>query len=324
MPRAATSVATSTRVRALRLVTVNRCSADALAAEALGEPVRPALGPGEDERSGDLVVCEEREEQAKFARPVHEVDGLRDRLPGRGDRVDGHFHRLVQQPARELADLARLGGREEQRLALARKRLCNAANIGNEAHVEHAVGLIEDEHLHLGEVHLAVAHQVEESSGSGDQDVDAAAQRGYLGSLADAAEDDGAADATSGRVAPEALGDLCGELTRRGQHQGADRLAETVGLDAQEFVEDGQGKGRGLSGAGLGAGEQVAGLERVGNGGSLNRSRFGVAEGLDDGDQFGVEIQGLEAARRGARAGFSVQCRGRQMDILSLERTAGE
>jgi hypothetical protein len=224
----------------------------------------------------------------------------------RSKRIDGHLHRLVEQPSRELADLARLRGREKEGLALAGKSLRDATDVGDEAHVEHAVGLVEDEHLHLGEIHLAVAHEVEEPSGGSDQDVDAAAQRRYLGPLADASEDDLAADAAPGRVAPEALGDLRGELARRGQHQGAERPAATVGLDAQELVEDGESEGSGLSGAGLGAGEQVAGLEGVGDGVSLNRSRLGVAEGVEDGDQLGVEIQRLEAAR----ADFLVDGRG--------------
>ena len=123
-------------------------------------------------------------------------------------------------------------------------------------------------------------------------------------------------DPAAGRVAPEALGDLRGELAGRGQHQGADRPAATVGLDAQQLVEDGEGEGCGLSGAGLGAGEHIAGFEGVGNGLSLNRSWLGVAKGLEDGDQLGVEIQGLEATREGARAGFLVHCRNRQMGFL--------
>jgi hypothetical protein len=132
-----------------------------------------------------------------------------------------------------------------------------------------------------------------------------------LGPLADASEDHLAADAAPGRVAPEALGDLRGELARRGQHQRADRPAATRGLDAQQLVEDGKGEGCGLAGAGLGAGEQVAGLQGVGDGVSLNRGRLCVSEGLEDGDQLGVEIQRLEAAR-GALASFWVRCSCRQ------------
>ena len=279
---------------------MDRRRLDALPGEAAGETVRPALGPGEDEDPIDLDVFEQREQEAELARPFHEVDRL--------------GHRLVEETTRELTDLAGLRGREQQGLALTRKRGGDAADVGDEAHVEHAIGLVEDEHLHLGEVHHAVAHQVEEPPGRRHQHVHAAAQRLHLGALADAPEDDLAAHAAPRRVAAEALGDLGGQLAGGSQDQGADRPAAVVGLDAQQLVEDGEREGRGLAGAGLGAGEQVAGLQRVGNGPSLDGSRLGVAELLEHGDQLGVELEALETARGGTRAGLLFHGRGGQMD----------
>ena len=47
-------------------------------------------------------------------------------------------------------------------------------HLGQEPHVGHAVGLVEDEHLHRGERQLAALHEVDETAGRADDDVDAA------------------------------------------------------------------------------------------------------------------------------------------------------
>ena len=59
----------------------------------------------------------------------------------------------------------------------------------DEAHVEHAVGLVEHEGLEAVEPHVALVHQVEQTARCRHQDVDAARQVVHLRALADAAED---------------------------------------------------------------------------------------------------------------------------------------
>ena len=80
----------------------------------------------------------------------------------------------------------------------------DALHVGPEAHVEHAVGLVEDEHLDVREVAVALAAQVEQAARGGDEHVDAAAKRLGLRLVADAAVDDG--DAVLGE-----LGGLAGD-----------------------------------------------------------------------------------------------------------------
>ena len=63
--------------------------------------------------------------------------------------------------------------------------------------------------------------EVEEAAGRGDEDIDAAGQSLDLGSLADAAEDAGLAEAGARAVGREARVDLGGELAGRGDDQGA-------------------------------------------------------------------------------------------------------
>ena len=56
----------------------------------------------------------------------------------------------------------------------------DAADVVDEAHVEHAVGFVEHEHLDAVELHGAVRHQVEQPAGRRDQHVDAVGERAHL------------------------------------------------------------------------------------------------------------------------------------------------
>ena len=53
----------------------------------------------------------------------------------------------------------------------------DALDVVDEAHVEHAVGFVEHEHLDLVEAQRALVHEIEQAAGRGDQHVDAVRQR---------------------------------------------------------------------------------------------------------------------------------------------------
>ena len=159
------------------------------------------------------------------------------------------------------------------------KRRDDPAHVVDEAHVEHAVGLVEDEDLEPAEADVALAHQVEQAAGRGDQDVDAARQRLDLRVLADAAEDHRAPERQMAAVGREARLDLGGELAGRGQHQDAAALGPRAARLAGEALQDRQREGRGLAGAGLGAAEQIAAREQVRDRLQLDGGRGGVVLG---------------------------------------------
>ena len=121
-----------------------------------------------------------------------------------------------------------------------------------EAHVEHAVGLVEHEVGDRGERDVSLPHQVEQASRGGDEQVDAPPQRVDLGPLAHAAEDHAVADVGPAGVVAAALLDLYGQLARGGEHQGADRAAALRTGRLGELLEDGEGEGGGFARAGLG------------------------------------------------------------------------
>jgi hypothetical protein len=78
--------------------------------------------------------------------------------------------RLVGQ----LLDLVREGGREEQGLLLGGQQREDLLDVADEAHVEHAVGLVQHQDLELAEVEVALALVVQQAARRGDEDLDAA------------------------------------------------------------------------------------------------------------------------------------------------------
>ncbi len=87
----------------------------------------------------------------------------------------------------------------------------------DEAHVQHAVGFVEDEDADFFELRVALLDEVDQASGRRDHDVHPVAERGGLGVLPDAAEDHRMAEMEEAAVAGEALADLRRELARRGE-----------------------------------------------------------------------------------------------------------
>ena len=163
---------------------------------------------------------------------------------------------LVGVGGGELAGRALQGGREEQRLAIVRGLGDDPADRRLEAHVEHAVGLVEDEHLDVVERDRVAAEQVLEPAGGGDDDVGAAGGVA-LRAEADAAVDGGDAEAAGAGDRVELVDDLAGELAGRRQDQ---RREAVAGLDR---VDGRDPEGERLARAGRGLDQQVVAVERV-------------------------------------------------------------
>ena len=287
-PRAATSVATRTRIVAvlealeragpvrLRAVGMDRHRVEALAIEPVGQPRRGQLRPGEDEDLAHVVLADEVGEKGFLAVAVDRVDQLVDGLEGRVPRRDLDRGRIAQDPARQAPDVVRERGREHQVLPLGGEQRDDLLDVGQEAHVEHPVGLVEDEDLDLAEVGDLLPDEVEEAPGCRDEDLDAAAQGLDLGIHRDPAVDDGRTQRDRPAVGPHALVDLHRELAGRDEDQHPDRVTgrREAGVRlVAEAVEDGQDEGGRLAGAGLRRGEDVSALEDERDGRLLDGGR---------------------------------------------------
>ena len=189
------------------------------------------------------------------------------------------------------ADLLRHGRGEEQGLTLARHVPEDLPDVRQEALVEHAVRLVDDERLDAAELDEPLSDQIEQPAGRRDDDVDAVAERARLRVLADAAEDDRGPQRAAATVGVEAVVDLRRELARRRDHEHARGAPARASIEA---LEDGQRERCGLAGARLRASEQVAPCEHVRDGLDLDGRRHLVARLVNRGERGRGERQILK------------------------------
>ncbi len=128
---------------------------------------------------------------------------------------------------------------------------------------------------------MPLLHQVEQPSRTGDDDIDAGAERGDLRSFSHAAENRGHVQRQMFSVRAHIFLDLHDQFTGRCEDQNASAARLAVADHAGKFGEDRQREGGGLSGAGLRDADQVVAGEDLGNGLGLDRRRFGVTSFLD-------------------------------------------
>ena len=133
----------------LRAVAVDRGRVHALAVQLVGEPVRADPGRDEDQHLVDAPRLDEVHEELALALARHRMDDVRDELRGRVLRRDLHRDRVAQERFCERADLVGERGREQQVLLARGEQRHDALDVGDEPHVEHAVGLVEHEDLDL-------------------------------------------------------------------------------------------------------------------------------------------------------------------------------
>ena len=197
----------------------------------------------------------------------------------------------MQELLGDALDFRRHGRREEQGLAGERNELADALDVGDEAHVEHAVGFVDDQKLDAGEQQPPALEMIEQPAGRRDQHVDAARELRVLIVERHAADDQRDVELLLGAVLDEAFLDLRGEFARRLEDERA-RHAR-AGAAGFQHGEHRQREGGGLAGAGLRNAEHVAAREDVGDrlfldgGGGGVTGRFNRSENLVGQTKFG-------------------------------------
>ena len=241
---------------ALGAVAVDGGAVDVVSAEEIGEAISPVLGAGEADDGLEFIVFEEFEEEAGLEVHGDGVDGLGDADGGGGLAFDLDDGGVFEELHGELADFIGHRGGEEEGLAFFGEGPEDAADVGEEAHVEHAVGFVEDEDFEVLEVGVGEAEVIEEAAGGGDDDVDAGAEGVFLRAHAHAAVDRSAGDGRVGCHFEEVGVDLRGEFAGGRDNECAD--GALFGGVGHEAVDGGEEECGGFAGAGLGAGENVA------------------------------------------------------------------
>ena len=300
---------------ALALVAVQRHGLDALVVQKVGHLVGAELGAREHQYLAPVVFADQVRQYVFLAVATHGVDHLRDALHRGVGRRDLHALRVLQQVARQFADFVAEGGAEEQALLVLGQQRQHLLHVVDEAHVEHAVGLVQHQNFDVREVDVVLAFQIEQTARRGDQDVDAARDAVDLRVHADAAEDHGGSQLQVLAVGANGFLDLRRQLARGRQHQRAD--GARFGCRARaEQLQHGQREAGRLAGAGLCAGQQVVATQHHGNGLRLDGGGGRVALLLHRAQDGGGQVQFVKVhqmdapvSRRGELLACSGGCR---------------
>ncbi len=248
----------------------------------LGDAVGTHLGADEDDRAA--LAGGDRVGDRRLVLGLHHEDVVGHGGHGAGRRVDLVGDRVVQVALDQGVDLVLQGGGEQQALAAGRDLVEDLGDLGQEAHVGHLVGLVEDGDLDVVELGGTAVDQVAQTAGGGHQDVDAALQRVDLVRHRGTAADDLEAQAEHRAEGLQGVGDLHRQLAGRDQDQTARGLGAGA-LAGGEAGQQRQAEAEGLAGAGTAAAQHVLAGQGVRDGRGLDRERGGDAalgEGADD------------------------------------------
>src|SRR5881296_178130 len=241
------------------------------------------LGAREDERL-TTFLAEEPEQERRLLLGRRLVEHLRDFRDGLGDHAGVDAHGTDEMPADQRLDLCRHRRRKAEGLPVERRYAEDALDLGCEAHVEHAVGLVEDDDAERAEAKRPALEVIEEPAGGRNNDVGSPLEPGELRPHRFAPDEDDRLDALGAAEHVERLRGLQSELARRREYERARSraavLREPRVRPDQEFDSRNR-EGGGLAGARLGAADQVASLEDRPDRLGLDRSGSGIARAGD-------------------------------------------
>jgi hypothetical protein len=161
----------------------------------------------------------------------------------------------------------------------------DTANIGQKAHVAHAIRFIQHEHFDAGQIYIEVVNVIEQPTGTGNDYFDSAPQRSDLAGFAHAAVNgDAAHPALSSQTLNSKVG-LFGELACRRKNQCPHMSSRVPG----QSLQYGQDEGGRLAGAGLSQTHYITPLEHDWNCLALDRCWGGIANRLDGGGYLRIE-----------------------------------
>ena len=193
---------------------------------------------------------------------------------GQRCRAEFDFLRLTHELRAELGNTFRVGGREQQGLALFRRLLGHGDDVVEETHVKHPIGFIEHQRVQLAQIQAAAFEMVHDAARRADGDMGAKAEAVHLRLHRRAAAQRQDLDVVSSPRQPaDFLRHLVGQLARRAQDQGLHVKARGI-----ETVQQRQRKSRGLAAARLGLSDQIMAGQGQRQARRLDRCHLGVAE----------------------------------------------
>lgn len=309
----------------LGAVTVDAGAHEAGVVEEIVEELGVALGLHKYQSQGLGItggLAKDIDEGATLLVLFDEKDLLDNVLTGGTNTAHSQEDIVTEEVRGEFLDLTGEGGGEHEGLALTGQveTLDDLADLGLKAHVEHTIGLIENEPATGLETDLATTHHVQETAGSGDEDITSFTELTELQSrIGTTVDDTGMGPGAISELAGLFI-DLKGELTSGGHDEGLGhgRALVSTGLDGngvlEDLGEDGEEKGARLTGTSLSTGHQITVSSDHRDAVLLNGSGHGEVGNLNVVLDEGVEIAAVEA---GDGLG-DIVARGRDGDIVVL------
>ena len=289
MPRAATSVATRARVRPVVKSRSARsrwgCERPPWMATA-STPARcrgawrrdrPGAGCGRTRSSGPAALMASAARSTRSASAMRQKRWVASEMASPSTATSWR-RRVALVAAHEHVDRTVERRREQQRLAVGPGLVEEPADLREEAHVGHAVGLVDHRDRDVVEAHVALVDEVGEPAGAGDEHVDALPQRLALRAEAHAAVDGGHPEAVRAGEEPQLTGDLAGELAGRHQHE----RGGAVGAGPLAAGHDREAEGQRLARAGGRLAGHVPAREGVGERRRLDGERARRCRGPRD------------------------------------------
>ena len=242
----------------LALVAMDGVGGNAVIGQRLHDLVGAMLGAREDQHAANALAPQDAGQDAALGGAVEDNHALVHALGGAGHGGDLHAHGVDQHVGGQARDIGRHGRAEEHRLALLGHLPDDLADSGQKTLVQHLVGFVQHQDLGVVQAGVLGVHVVHQAARRGHQNVHTAGQGALLRHMADAAKHGGDREAHVAAVALEAFRDLAGQFPRRAEHEHAAAAARRVAARKGKLMQDGQGEGGGLAGAGLRDAQDVA------------------------------------------------------------------
>ena len=268
--------------------------------------VGPALGAAEDDRLFGVLPLQQLDQQIELPFRIDGEVELFDRLDRQVLGREVQYLRLAHVAFGQPFDWRGQRGAEQQGLPRLRAATEDLLDVGSEADVEHAVGLVQHDNPQLAPNQRAAAHQVQHAARRADDE--ACALVDLFDLLADrlAAVNGHDRDISAQGQFFAFVADLDSQFAGRHQGQGLRRSAAALRL---EHLQDRNREGGRLARARLGLTHHVHTRERAGNEPLLDRGRLligGRGQGVEHDvaqSQGGkpLAMDHLAARRRGAR-----------------------
>ena len=145
---------------------------ESLCQQCVGEFVNHALGIAENDSQTEPVEIDEANQGLSLASWRDLVEKLLDIGRGHILPLDRDSLRIARVAVDELFDRTGQRGGEEDRLTLVGRRIQDLLDIVAEAHVEHAIRLIQNRHLELVKFESPALQMVDDTTGGSDDDLD--------------------------------------------------------------------------------------------------------------------------------------------------------